>query len=396
MREFIIIGISDSPEPELALDAKLAIRDGKFFSGGKRHHEIVEYLLPAHSEWIDIVAPLDRTLDRYSTIDDEIIVFASGDPLFYGFANTVKRHFPQDSIHLFPTFNSLQMLAHRLVLPYHDMRIVSLTGRPWVEFDNALICRAEKIGVLTDHQHTPSAIAGRMKDYGYVSYRMHIGEHLGNPEQEKVRTMSLSEAEDTAFSTPNCLILENAKPLSPRLYGIPDNEFCLLNGRERMITKMPIRLIDLQVMGLNSRRVFWDIGFCTGSVSIEARLMFPHLNVVSFEIRKEGRKLMDENSHKFGAPGITYVIADFVDADISLMPKPDAVFIGGHGGRLGEIMRKVETVLLPDGCIVMNAVTTKSRDIFNDTAMSLGMHIHESVRVSLDNYNPIEILKATK
>ena len=45
------------------------------------------------------------------------------------------------------------MLAHRLVMPYHDMRIVSLTGRPWPEFDKALIERTEKIGILTDKEH---------------------------------------------------------------------------------------------------------------------------------------------------------------------------------------------------------------------------------------------------
>ncbi len=34
-----------------------------------------------------------------------------------------------------------------------------------------------------------------------------------------------------------------------------------------MITKAPIRLLTLQALELNRRRVFWDIGFCTGSVS---------------------------------------------------------------------------------------------------------------------------------
>ena len=85
------------------------------------------------------------------------------------------------------------MLAHRLVMPYHDMRIVSLTGRTWPEFDKALIEGAEKIGVLTDKEHTPSAIAQRMLDYGYTDYIMSVGEHLGNPEKEKVSTLSLSK-----------------------------------------------------------------------------------------------------------------------------------------------------------------------------------------------------------
>ena len=136
-----------------------------------------------------------------------IVIIASGDPLFFGFANTLKREFPDAEIVLYPTFNSLQMLAHRLVMPYHDMRIVSLTGRPWHEFDRALIEGATKIGVLTDKEHTPATIAQRMLEYGYNDYTMHIGEHLGNPTTERISVLSLKEAAREEFSMPNCLIL---------------------------------------------------------------------------------------------------------------------------------------------------------------------------------------------
>ncbi len=91
-------------------------------------------LLPAGAEWISITVPLDRVFSRYEEIfarfeetatDDSIIVFASGDPLFFGFANTIKRKLPGADILLYPAFNSLQTLAHRLVMPYDDMRTVS-------------------------------------------------------------------------------------------------------------------------------------------------------------------------------------------------------------------------------------------------------------------------------
>ena len=71
---------------------------------------------------------------------------------------------PDAQIRLFPSFNSLQLLAQNLLMPYHDMRIVSLTGRPWHEFDRTLIESASKIGVLTDREHTPTTIARRMLD----------------------------------------------------------------------------------------------------------------------------------------------------------------------------------------------------------------------------------------
>ena len=327
-------------------------------------------------------------------------MFASGDPLFFGFANTIKHRLPEAEIVLYPAFNSLQTLAHRLVMPYHDMRIVSLTGRPWPEFDKALIERATKIGVLTDREHTPAAIAGRMLDYGYDGYTMHVGEHLGNPERERITTLSLTEAATRAFDYPNCLIL-TGNDLRPRHFGIPESEFVLLNGREKMITKMPIRLLTLQALELPRRRVMWDIGFCTGSVSIEARLQFPHVHIEAFECRPEGEALMCENSRRFGAPGISSHIGDFLDIDISRLPQPDAVFIGGHGGHLREIMQKVLTVLTPDGCIVMNSVTsaavhTDSHLLFNEACEELGLTQETPMRIIINDNNPIAILKCRR
>ncbi len=327
---------------------------------------------------------------------------------------------------VYPTFNALQMLAHRLVMPYHDMRIVSLTGRPWQAFDKALIERAEKIGVLTDREHTPSAIAQRMLDYGYTNYNMSVGEHLGNPLLEKVSTLTLEEVARRDFDHPNCLILntndhklimnfsqiiisDNSCPIhgnscSNHLFGIPDSAFVLLDGREKMITKMPIRLLTLQALDLPRRHVLWDIGFCTGSVSIEARLLFPHLQIEAFEIRPECEAIIHENARKFGAPGIDIHIGDFLETDITAIPRPDAVFIGGHGGKLKEIMAKVMTVLAPDGVIVFNSVTSPvvskttgrpgSRQLWDEACAALHLSQEPPLQIRLNDYNPIEILKA--
>ena len=398
--KFIVIGISDAPEPFFTPEVLAIIQQGKVFSGGKRHHVIVASLLPADARWIDITTPLDAVFQQYQSLNTDVIVFASGDPLFFGFANTIRRKMPEAEIMLYPTFNSLQLLAHRLVMPYHDMRVVSLTGRPWHEFDRALIERAGKIGVLTDKEHTPATIAKRMTDYGYTNYQMHVGEHLGNPSSEHITTLSLEEASQREFSHPNCLIIESLGNLSPRTYGIPDADFTLLDGREKMITKMPIRLLTLQALDLPRRRVFWDIGFCTGSISIEARLQFPHLQVCAFEIRPECEAIIRENTRKFGAPGIDVHIGDFMDTDLSALPRPDAVFIGGHGGHLKEIMAKVKTVLSNNGCIVMNSVKaplvkTDSHQLWDEACQELGLRQAPPTRIILNDNHPIEILKAT-
>ena len=400
--KLIVIGITDNPKPFFPPEVMEIIQSGKVFSGGKRHHEIVAELLPADAQWIDITVPLDSVFEQYQIVNRQsIIVFASGDPLFFGFANTIKRKLPEAEIAVYPAFNSLQMLAHRLVMPYHDMRIVSLTGRPWPEFDKALIEHSEKIGILTDREHTPAAIAQRMIDYGYTYYNMSVGEHLGNPSLEKVTTLSLEEAATTEFTMPNCVILASSLLPLPSPFGIPDSEFTLLDGREKMITKMPIRLLTLQALELPKHRVFWDIGFCTGSVSIEARLQFPHLHIESFEIRPECESIIKENARRFGAPGINIHIGDFLETDITTLPRPDAVFIGGHGGNLKEIMAKVLTVLDDDGIIVMNSVKapkvlTDSHKLWDEACQELRLHQAPPMRIVIDEHHPIEILRCKR
>lgn len=403
MQSYIVIGIDDSPNPYFKQEILDLISRSKVFSGGKRHYRIVSDFLPEKHQWIEITVPLSKVFDAYDKVfestSEPIVVFASGDPIFFGFATTIQRERPEAEIKLYPSFNSLQTLAHRLSMQYDDMKTVSLTGRPWHGFDKALIERSHKMGVLTDKVHTPSAIAQRMLDYGYDYYDMYVGEHLGNPDREKVTKISLEDAVKKEFTHPNNLILVVPKEKRDRLYrrfGIPDNEFELLDGRAKMITKSQIRLLSLQALELPRKKTFWDVGFCTGSVSVEAKLQFPHLVIHSFEIREEGRALLDMNTKRFGTPGIEGHIGDFLLEDISELPAPDAVFIGGHGGKLVEIVAKLAEKLLPGGCIVFNAVSDKSRDSFLEAVMKSSLHQEPSIHIVLNDYNPIEIMKAVK
>ena len=395
MKTCDVIGISDSRHQWFPPEVMDVIKSGKVFSGGRRHHVIVASLLPEGAVWIDIIVPLDKVFEQYERYD-HLVIFASGDPLFFGFANTVQRECKDVKMRVFPSPNSLQMLAHRMGVAYHDMHVVSLTGRDWQKLDEALIHGETMIGCLTDRTKTPHTIHQRMTEYGYTNYRMTVGEHLGNEEKERVSCYD----EHASYDHPNCIILQETKE-HVRPFGIPDREFSLLDGREKMITKMPIRLLTLQALDLPKRHVLWDIGFCTGSVSIEARLQFPHLHIEAFEIRPECEAIIHENARKFGAPGINVHIGDFLETDISALPYPDAVFIGGHGGRLKEMIAKVLAVLAPDGIIVMNSVKapkvlTDSHQLWDEACQELGLKQGTPTKIILNENHPIEILKCKR
>ena len=391
---FLVIGISDGTDPVFEPSLVRRIAAAPVVSGGVRHHAIVSSLLSPDVCWIDITVPLENVFSRYRDIDGEIIVFASGDPLFYGFAATLKNHVPDASIEVIPAFNSLQMLAHRLAEPYGNMICVSLTGRPWRGFYAALISQPPLMGVLTDRRHTPGAIARQMLRFGYDNYLMAVGERLGNRD-ERVAWYQLSEAVDREFEMP-CSVMLRRTHNRNLPFGIPDRLFVHLDGRPGMMTKMPIRLLSISMLGLEHRTELWDIGFCTGSISIEARLRFPMLGITAFERRKECHAILEENCRRFGAPGIEDVIGDFMECDLSAFPCPDAVFIGGHGGRLREMLARITGVMLPGCCIVFNSVSAQSREDFAGACAALGLRITTTHTVSLDSYNPVTIMRAER
>jgi precorrin-6Y C5,15-methyltransferase (decarboxylating) len=393
--KFYLIGLDDNKQPCLTDEVRDIIAAHRIFSGGARHQGMVGRLLPASHRWIEIRVPLEEVFRQYGE-EEEVVVFVSGDPLFFGFAHTIQQRLPEAEIAVFPHFHSLQQLAHRLLMPYQDLRMVSLTGRSWQAFDEALISGYEAIGVLTDRkEHTPDAIARRMLDYGYGNYTLTIGELLGNRAEENVSVRRPEEVAGCSYAYPNNLILRRTHP-RPRPLGIPDEAFELLDGRAKMITKMPVRLLTLSMLDLRERRVAWDIGFCTGAVSVEMRLQFPQLQVVAFEKRAVCAGILEANARRFGTPGIQAVTGDFLHCDLSVYPPPDAVFVGGHGGQLDEITAKVSEVLRPSGVLVFNAVSEASRALFIEAIARHGLSYEQSVSIQVDQFNRIEVMKANK
>ena len=85
---------------------------------------------------------------------------------------------------------------------------------------------------------------------------------------------------------------------------------------------------------------------------------------------------------------------DFLELPLADLPRPDAVFIGGHGGRLVELLKRIDEVLLPGGVIVFNSVSEDSLQQFYEGVTQVGRRVTERIRRAGDAHNPIEILKA--
>ncbi len=392
--KFVLIGLSDQVKNKFS-KAESNAMDGCFnFAGGHRHQTLVGHLLPAHHHWENIDVPLKPFIDKVKHVKGDWVVFASGDPLFFGIANTLKRECPEAQMTVIPAFNAIQMLAHQLIIPYGQYQTVTLTGRRWNKFDEALIRQVAGMGILTDRVKTPAAIAQRMLEYGYYQYQIHVGERLGSDHQ-RIRTLTVEEAAISAFEMPNVLFVVRIQNRQLQK-AIPDKDFIGLDGRPKMITKMPIRMTSLMLMQLHNRQSLWDVGACTGSISIEAKLMAPHLDVVAFEKREERRHIIQRNSHNFGAPGIQIFIDDFQNIDKENLTRPDAVFLGGYGGVMEQILDEIDQWLIPRGCIVFNAVTQESLTRFQQWHHS--NHYLQTAKhtITVDEHNSITIVAIEK
>ncbi|MCL5129212.1 precorrin-6y C5,15-methyltransferase (decarboxylating) subunit CbiE [Algibacter sp. L4_22] len=390
--DFYLIGISNHPIPKLNDDVLELIKKSVVFSGGKRHYELVKSFLPKNHNWIEISGKMDVLIKKYSGFNSSIVVFASGDPFFYGFGNTLQRLLPNAKLKAFPYFNSIQLLCHKTQTNYNTLKSLSIHGRDWTALDEALINRTELIGVLTDSKKTPAVIAKRMLQYGFDNYSITIGEALDGNE-EHIEQLDLSACKTKTHNALNCVLLKQLTP-KDKPFGIPDAAFIPLENRANMITKMPIRLSTISALALQNKNVFWDIGACTGSVAIEAKQQFPHLKIVAFEKRRACITIIQQNAERFSTPGIEIVIDDFFNLNLNDFPMPDVVFIGGHGGRLKEL---IETVyqLNPLVRFVTNAVRETSSSVFIETLTDLNYAISTN-SIQLNDHNKISIHTAEK
>lgn len=391
---YYVIGISNNPDFILSDEVNALLQQEKIFSGGKRHYELVKHILPGDHNWINIVGDMPALFQQYKQVNRSIVVFASGDPLFYGFVNTIKKNHPDAQVKAYPHFNSLQLLCQRMTLPYQHIVNTSVHGRSWDELDNALIHQWPLIGVLTDAVKIPAAIAQRMLAYQFDNYKMIVGEALEG-EQEKISSLSLTQATTGTFHELNCVLLIKTTP-KEKQFGIADTEFEGLENRPNMITKMPVRLVSLSQLNLHNSKTLWDIGFCTGSVSIEAKTQFPHLAITAFEKREECNDIFETNTRKHSTPGITKVMGDFFEMNLDKLPAPDAIFIGGHGNKLDELIELVDRYLSAGGRLVMNVVKEESKASFISSIKKLNYELVQPIHMNVDEHNPITILTAKK
>ena len=285
--------------------------------------------------------------------------------------------------------SSVQLAFSRVRLPWDGALLVSLHGAgppreralPYGLADlPGLLADHPTIGVLTDREHGPAAIAEALRPAGAVwpSLLIHVCERLGLAD-ERVTEGTPDEIAARSFSDPNVVIITRTdggpapERGRPRL-GLREEEIAHSGG---LITKDEVRGVTLHALRLPGRGVFWDIGAGSGAVSVEAARLCPRLRVFAVE-RDEGRLAgVRREQASYSAAGPRRSCRGEAPAVLSALPDPDRVFVGGSGGRLPEII-EAASARMEKGIIVINAATLETLNEAADGLERAGCRVRVS------------------
>ncbi|MDY5213391.1 decarboxylating cobalt-precorrin-6B (C(15))-methyltransferase [Intestinibacter sp.] len=121
------------------------------------------------------------------------------------------------------------------------------------------------------------------------------------------------------------------------------------------ITKEEVRAISLNKLELLNAKTFIDVGAGTGSVSIEAGYSYPNLKVIAIERNDDAIDLVNKNKEKFNLDNVE-VIKAYAPVELDKDIKADAIFLGGTGKKLEEIIDWSKQLLVDGGRLVANFI----------------------------------------
>ncbi|MDV2685209.1 precorrin-6y C5,15-methyltransferase (decarboxylating) subunit CbiE [Alkalihalophilus lindianensis] len=345
-----VIGIGDEGKQGLLPLYEKYIYESDLLVGGER-------LLKSFSDYPGekrvIKGGLKELVDDLHKESRKVVILASGDPLFYGIGSYLGKKL---DIEIYPYLSSIQLAFARMNEGWQDAYVTSVHGRSIQGLVQRINGR-EKIVLLTDEKNTPAEIARYMRSYEVNEYRAFVAENLGG-ENERCGYYELVEMEKMEFSPLNVVILKKVEAVKTWSFGIEDDEFHQRKPEKGLLTKKEIRSLSLMALNLNENSIIWDIGTCTGSVAIEACLIAKKGQVYAIEKNEHDLENCYLNQVKFRTDFIA--IHGKAPDHLHTFPDPDAVFIGGTAGNMGDILEACCSRLKEGGRIVLNAVTIEN------------------------------------
>ena len=371
-----IVGVLDDGVASLGTTALQHLRAAQLVIGGTRTLQLLAAHISPDAMQHDLSGALSQVPEWIRAAQAEgrrVVVLATGDPLCHGIAAYLASRLCIEAIEVMPNVSTLQLACARLGLPWQDMKFSSVHSKDagdWVPGSPpnhglyALlrdIRQHDRLAVLTSPDNTPDRIARMLIAEGLADeVEMAVAERLCQPEERIVSGMSLSAAAQMPFADPNVVLLWRTRLRAPQvLLGLPDASFEQRHPEKGLITKHEVRAVSLARLQLRADSVVWDIGAGSGAVGLEAARLCRNGHVYAIEKNADDAAIVQRNRLAMGISNHTLLHGKAPEG-LQAWADPDAVFVGGSGGELAELIALILKRLQPQGWLVMNFVTIEN------------------------------------
>ncbi len=342
------------------------------------------------------------------------VVLATGDPLCHGIAATLIGKLGAQAVEILPAASTLQLAFARLKKPWQDARLASCHGADAGEWQadpllpapgpahglyRVLRAVAEHplVAAFTSPANSPDRLARALLAAGYgetdsgEELRLSVVARLCLADEAVFAELTLAEAAQHRFPEPNVVVIERRPatadsaaqgtsappadapatdgravgaatrplPAAAPVFGFDDLDYVQRTPEKGLITKLEARALSLAKLGLRADSLVWDIGAGSGSVGLEASRLARLGHVWAIEKNAADAANARENARRLRATNYS-LFEGKAPAGLEAWPAPDAVFIGGSGGELAELIALVLGRLKPGGRLVMNFVTLEN------------------------------------
>ncbi|MBM9505656.1 precorrin-6y C5,15-methyltransferase (decarboxylating) subunit CbiE [Streptomyces sp. KK5PA1] len=348
-------GTADGPVP-------LAVGAAELVVGATRH--LAAAALPGGVRQVALgpLAPALDVIAEYVAAGRPVTVLASGDPGFFGIVRALGARFGAAALDVRPSVPSVAAAFARLGLSWDDAVVVSAHGREPRTAVN--VCAAHrKVAVLTGPGAGPAELGAALARTG-VPRTLVVAAGLGTAQESVVR-VDPAQAARRAWGPGVAVVLSLGGPEpdwtgaaartltgpagAPREWALPEDAFA---HRDSMVTKYEVRALVLARLGPRTGELVWDVGAGSGSVAVECARFGAAAVAVERDPGAAERIRANAAAHRVDVQ----VVCGAAPGALAGLAVPDAVFVGGGGAELPEIVAECARVVRRRVVVTLAAV----------------------------------------
>ncbi|KPI03519.1 precorrin-6y C5,15-methyltransferase (decarboxylating), CbiE subunit [Actinobacteria bacterium OV450] len=330
-----VIGWDGSP---LTAAARSALSAATLVAGAGHHLALPE--VPPTAERIRL-GSLGLAARRIAGHRGTAVVFADGDPGFFGAVRTLRAPEHGLEVEVVPAVSSVAAAFARAGMPWDDAQVVVAHPRTLRRAVN--VCRAHpKVAVLTSPGAGPAELALLL---GGVHRTFVICEELGTA-REQVSVLTSDRVADHSWRDPNVVIVigGQASAATPSAAAEPAwllGQTPAQSGPRGWARPAPgtgegesaqLRAAQLARLGPRTGDLVWDIGTGSGALAVEAAAFGAAVIAVDADPRACERAAAAARER-----GVQLqVVAGRAPHVLEDLPEPDVVRVGGGGAEVAR------------------------------------------------------------